>query len=146
MTQLEIIMIVIWSMIFLATLVIELIGQDLVTIWFTLGSLVSLILAIVKVIYWIQIIVFAIVSLLCLSIIFPLYKKYYKKNGNQKDINEKIGIQTVLLEDITEDKMGFVKINGVLWEVISNNKIKKGTKVVVIGVEGNKLLIKEDIK
>lgn len=146
MTQLEIIMIVIWSMIFLATLVIELIGQDLVTIWFTLGSLVSLILAIVKVIYWIQIIVFAVVSLVCLSVIFPLYKKYYKKNNNEKDINEKIGIETILLDDVTEYKHGFVNINGVKWEVISEKEIKKGTKVVVTGVEGNKLLIKEDIK
>ena len=79
METLQIMAIVVWSIVIVGTIIIELAGPQVVSIWFTLGALVSLILAIFNVELWIQIVVFVGISLVALAITKPLYDKFLKK-------------------------------------------------------------------
>lgn len=84
METLQIMAIVVWSIVIVGTIIIELAGPQVVSIWFTLGALVSLILAIFNVELWIQIVVFVGVSLVALAITKPLYDKFLKKEMAKK--------------------------------------------------------------
>lgn len=147
MSTVEILFIVFWAIVAIATLIVELSGPQLVSIWFTLGSIVALILASLRIQYWIQILAFLGVSALALAIIFPIYRKFFKKRQDQeKDINSKVGIISFLNADTNHLNISNVTLNDVVWEVVSDNFMKKDTKVKVVDVKGNKLYVKEELE
>ncbi|NLL69134.1 MAG: NfeD family protein [Acholeplasmataceae bacterium] len=143
METLQIMAIVVWSIVIVGTIIIELAGPQVVSIWFTLGALVSLILAIFNVELWIQIVVFVGVSLVALAITKPLYDKFLKKEMAKKDVNSLVGEQGRIVELEIEPERQYVEIKGANWEIINEEKFKLGTKVQVIEVEGNKLKVEE---
>lgn len=57
-----------------------------------------------------------------------------------------IGKETTLIDDISLDNAGAVKINGVVWTAIAeadNIAISAGTLVVITEIRGNKLIVRE---
>lgn len=114
------------------------------SIWFSLGSAIALILAGVNVEYWIQIVVFSIITLLSLIVIMPITKKIIKKN-KKPNVNTKIGNIVELISDIDDHNKGYALINDVKWQVICDKRLFKNTKVEIIEVKGNKLIVKESV-
>lgn len=141
MTQIQIIMITLWSVILIATLLLEYFTINFISIWFSLGSLVSLFISIFVKTFWVSLIAFPIVSLIALALFIPLYKKF--KIHNKKDINSFVGYRSYLLKDCDEYTLGKIKIGNTIYQTKSKNLIKKDTLVEVISVEGIKVLIKE---
>ena len=47
------------------------------------------------------------------------------------------------IDDIKPGSEGFVIINGEYWRAISNEFIEKGSTVVVIGMDGARLVVKK---
>ena len=117
---------------------------EIVSIWFFFGSVVSMILAICKVDPAIQIIVFVIVSLVFMVCVRPFIKKYVKRNEIKTNVDSFVGRIALVTEDIVDGNRGVVKLDGQEWSAISNDNIVKGTKVVVLSIEGNKLIVKEN--
>ena len=70
----EEIMIWIWLGIFVLAIIIEAITQDLVSIWFAVGAFVGICISNVMV-YWGEIIVFTVVSVVALIFTRPLVRK-----------------------------------------------------------------------
>ena len=126
------------------TLVIEFMTAEIVSIWFLVGSVVSMILAICKVDPAIQIIVFVIVSIVFMVCVRPFIKKYVKRNEIKTNVDSFVGRIALVTEDILDGNRGVVKLDGQEWSAISNENILKGTKVVVLSIEGNKLIVKEN--
>jgi len=60
-------------------------------------------------------------------------------------ISDVKGNAYTLLSDITQDEMGTIKINCVVGNVITNNNetIEKGEKVEIVGLKGNKYIVKK---
>jgi membrane protein implicated in regulation of membrane protease activity len=58
-----------------------------------------------------------------------------------------VGQHAIVTSDISLDQRGEVKINAVYWVafVTKDIKIEEGSKVIILGIEGNKLLV-EPIK
>ena len=143
MDTLQIVMMSIWGVVLLITLILEFQGPQLETIWFTVGSIVALILAAFNVHYLIQIGAFVIVSVVLLIATRPLSKRFMQREMVKTNADSLIGQHAIVTKEITLDQRGEVKINAVYWVafVTKDIKIEEGSKVIILGIEGNKLLV-----
>ena len=139
----ESIMIWIWLGIFVLSVIIEAVEPDLVSIWFAAGALLAIILSIIPgVPFWVEIIVFLVVSFVLIFAIRPLAKKYLYKKEIKSNIEEKIGEKCVVIKAINELAHGEVKLNGVIWTAIARNKkevFEEQSVVTIVGIDGNTL-------
>ena len=135
----------IWVGILVATLLIEVeTAGTLVSIWFSLGALVALI------VFWLggpiilQVIMFLVVAVASLLAIRPLASNYFRGNIVPTNQDRIIGAQATLLVPITSTSWGQVKVFGSVWSAQSIDKkaIDEGQLVEVIAIEGAKLIVK----
>jgi len=143
----ESIMIWIWLGIFVLSVIIEAVEPDLVSIWFAAGALLAIILSIIPgVPFWVEIIVFLVVSFVLIFAIRPLAKKFLYKKEIKSNIEEKIGEKCVVIKAINELAHGEVKLNGVIWTAIARNKkevFEEQSVVTIVGIDGNKLIVEK---
>lgn len=122
-----------------AFLVIEALTAGLVSIWFVPGAIICAILSIWVKNFYIQLIVFLIIS----AIVMIICKKYFKKNKKEKlaETNELlIGKNGVAKTDIS-DTEGKVLVGDVYWRAVSETEISEGETVTVSAVNGNILTV-----
>ncbi len=138
---------IVWLALFLLMMVIEASGPALVSIWFAVGALVSLIISFIpEVAWWIEVIVFVVVSVAALLAIRPIAKKYFKRNIVRTNIDSFIGKKGYVIEDISMLKPGAVKIGDVSWTAIPVSEeitIKENEIIEVVALNGNKLIVKK---
>ena len=114
---------IIWLVLFVAMLIIEAIGPALVSIWFALGAVIALILSFIpEVAWWIEVIVFVVISIATLLALRPILKRYIKRNNYNTNIDSFTGKRGYVIEDITYLRPGAVKIGDVSWTAIPVNK------------------------
>ena len=137
---------VIWLGLFVLFLVIEIITMGLTTIWFAGGALIAFLVAILGLGPEVQIVVFAIVSLILLSVTRPLAMKYFNQDRQKTGAELLIGQKALVLEDIdTLAAKGRVEVRGQEWAAKTDapdGKIPKNTVVVIEGIQGVKLIVK----
>ncbi len=135
----------VWLGIIVVTTVLEFATMDTTSIWFTAGALIPFILSAVGGISWIiQVVLFVALSCLFIVLLRPLAKKYLLKGVNHKTNTEAyIGKQYKLLTGYDGEELGSVKINGVVWGVVSKTPLDKDTLVKVIEIDGNKLVVEK---
>ena len=138
---------IVWLVIFVTMIVIEAIGPSLVSIWFAIGALVSLIISFIPGIpWWVEVIVFVAVSATTLLALRPVFKKYIKKNVFRSNIDSFEGKRGYVVEEITYLTPGTVKIGDVKWNAVPADKdetIHVNDVVEVVAVNGNKLIVKK---
>ena len=138
---------IIWLVLFVAMLIIEAIGPALVSIWFALGAVIALILSFIpEVAWWIEVIVFVVISIATLLALRPISKRYIKRNNYNTNIDSFTGKRGYVIEDITYLRPGAVKIGDVSWTAIPVNKDEKIVEneiIEVVAVNGNKLIVKK---
>ena len=134
----------IWLAIAILSLVVEFMTSELVSVWFFVGAFVSMILALCKVNEAVQVIVFVGVSVLFMLAARPIVKKWTKRNEIKTNVDSLVGRIALVTEDILDGNRGVVKLDGQEWSAISNDDIKAGVKVVILSIEGNKLIVKEN--
>ena len=133
--------------------IVECMGPALVSIWFAAGALVSLVLSLFSLIpgvtipWWVQVIVFVVVSAITLIALRPLSLKYSKKNNTiSSNVDSLVGKRGLLEEEIKPFEPGVCRLNDVLWTAISTNgkeTIAAKSVVEVVAIQGNKLLVKK---
>lgn len=146
----EILMIIIWSVVLVGTILVELETSDLVTIWFTIGAVAALVAAALGVWIVYQFAIFIVVSLVLLFATRPLSKRFMDKEVIRTNADRMIGMHGVVTTEIPFDGKGEVKVNSQVWTAFSTSKtpIVQGTRVVILDIVGNKLLVdvlKEEI-
>lgn len=142
-------MIWVWLGVTALSLIIEFVTMEMASIWFVAGGIVCMILASVGVRWEIQLVVFIVLSLVLLLALRKIALKFLLKKDNTKTNAESAFGETYkLLTDITEDNMGTIKINGVVWNVVSadNKPIQKGELVRVLKISGNKYIVEKGDK
>ncbi|MBR7091155.1 MAG: NfeD family protein [Clostridia bacterium] len=137
----------IWLSVVCCSAILEFVSMQMISIWFVAGGIVALILAIIGgVASWIQIVVFITLSMILLLSFRKLALKCLLRNTNTKtNIDSIIGRETTLIDDISLDNTGAVKVNGVVWTAIAesdNITIPAGTLVVISEIRGNKLIVR----
>lgn len=134
----------IWVAVVAISLIIEFSTLEMVSLWTAIGGMIALILAACDVKLEIQLIVFFAVSIILLLSLRKIALKYLLKNNNKIGTDSLIGTKHTLLTSIKEDSLGTIKINGVTWNVKTENgkEIEAGEKVEIVAVKGNKFIVK----
>lgn len=136
---------IVWSAILVLGLVVEAIGPGLVSIWFSAGALVSLAISFIPGCeWWIQLIVFIIVTVVCVAALRPFMKKFLKKDIVSSNSDALIGQVGVTLEEVTDSDPGEIKVAGSIWHakvLDGEEKIPSDTKVKVLRIQGNTLIV-----
>ena len=138
---------IIWLALFVVMLVIEGAGPGLVSIWFSFGALIALLVSFIPgVAWWIELIVFVVVSVATLLALRPVVKRFYKRNNIRTNVDSFVGKRGYVIEDITFLKPGAIKIGDVSWTAIpidNNEKILENEVIEVVAINGNKLVVKK---
>ena len=138
---------IIWLVLFVAMLGIEAAGPALVSIWFSFGALIALIASFIpEVPWWVEVIVFVVISIATLLALRPILRRYIKRNNYNTNIDSFTGKRGYVIEDITYLKPGAVKIGDVSWTAIPVNReeeILENEIIEVVAVNGNKLIVKK---
>jgi len=145
----NIMMMSIWLSIFVLALIVEFATSELVSVWFCAGSLGALIFTFIPgVPFFVEIIVFFVISATLLFALRPLSRKLMaKKIGDTSmNIDAIIGKKGIIIKPIKPLESGEVRIDSVIWtclsedddETILNESVVKVTKVV-----GNRLYVKK---
>ena len=137
-------LIIFWVIMLVVTLIIELTTEQLVSIWFSGGSLIALILAICNVPWYIQLLVFSLVSLICVAIVQVILFKKRKKSKNLKtNVDSLIGEKILVIKDVSPEILGEGKYRDIIWSLKSDTEIGKDEYAEIVSIEGNKLVVKK---
>lgn len=134
----------IWIGVAVFLAVVEMSSNQLVSIWFVLGAVVSAITAIFTGNIFVQVIVFIVVSAVCLVATRPFIKKITKTkkvSTNADSLIGQTGIVTIEIDNLSTQ--GQVKVNGQIWTARSKdgNIISVNEKVKVLEISGVKLIV-----
>ena len=139
-------MIWIWLAVFVIAFILEAITQDLVSVWFGLGALVCVCISGVTE-WWVQLIVFVVVSAIALIATRPIVKKILERNERKTNTDDYIGQHVKTISNVTKFDGGEVKLNGIIYTAIlmedSDEEILKDEVVEVVAIKGNRLVIKK---
>lgn len=136
----------VWAVVFVILVIAEFASVQLISIWFALGALITLICT-----YFFdltvlgQLAVFIVSSGILLAVTFPLVRK--NLSGKQVATNAEldVGQSATVIEEINSDLgTGRATLNGVDWSAVPDNKteiIPKGSIVIVKEVHGAKLVV-----
>lgn len=133
----------IWLVIFIVLVIIELITINLVTIWFAIAAVFTLLVDIITRNTMLEIIVFIVSSFLLLLLTKPLIKKIKVKKVEATNLDMVINKIGIVTEDINQDKIGEVKVLGKRWSAYSSTEIKKDEKVKILSIDGVKLKVEK---
>ncbi len=137
---------VVWFIIGLVLALLEFLIPGLIVLFFGVGAWIT---AICYLLFEPglngQILIFIISSLLALFLLRKSLKKmFFKENPDREDTleDEFIGRIAVVEETIHQDKPGKVEFKGTNWSAVSDETIKKGRRVKIIGKESIILRVK----
>ncbi len=137
-------MAIVWLVLLILFLMAEGATAAITTIWFAAGALVAMAAAILGAQLWLQIVLFVVVSVVCLMALRPLLKKYVTPKRVRTNIDAVIGQQGVVLETIDNIAgTGKVKIGGMEWSARSatGDVIEAETVIKVEKIEGVKVFV-----
>lgn len=138
-------MIYLWLGVMLMALFVEGATAAITSLWFVVGALCAMLAAFLGAQMWLQVVVFAAVSVVCLLALRPILKKYIEPKKVKTNIDALIGAQGVVLERIDNlEGTGRVKLGGMEWSARSSSgePIEAGTVIRVEKIEGVKVFVK----
>lgn len=137
-----------WVIAALLLFIVELFTTGLAVICLSIGALGGAIAAAADGSIEIQLLTFAIVSLIAIVGVRPVLKRLFYKGGEKIHTNASamIGKHGVVCQNVDgDDETGRVMIEGVDWRAVSEDgtTLPKGTKVVVTAIDSIVLTIKK---
>ena len=128
--------------------VLEAITVGLTSIWFVVGGIGGLIVAMLDGAVWLQLTVFFVVSIACMIAARPLVSKYINQTTVATNADRVLGSTARVTETIDNTvPVGAVYVDGKTWSARSESgeKIAAGTLVRVKRMEGVRLFV-ENVK
>lgn len=135
---------IIWLSIASILVIIEIATLGLTTIWFAGGALVAALATHLGANWLVQIIVFAVVSLVLLVFTRPIAQKHLFKNNEKTNVDSLVGASANVIETINNKKQeGRIMLNGLEWSARSKDDklIEEGTEVLVESIQGVKAIV-----
>lgn len=133
-----------WLLIAIGAFAIDILTSNFCFMLFSIGAAVAAICGALDVPFIIQVVIFAVISIISLVIGYPWLKKKYKKMHKNTPLMEETYIGKVLESEKEIIEKSQVKVNGEYWTVINEGDvIHKGEKFIITGIEGIKLKIKK---
>ena len=135
---------ILWLGAFVVFLAIETGTLGLVSIWFAVGALGALLVAWLGGLFWIQVVVFLVLSSVALACLRPLVKKYIAPKIKATNADSLIGMETLITGDVDNiQAKGELLLGGVPWcaRSTSGDPIPAGTLVRIDRIEGVRLYV-----
>lgn len=132
-----------WLVLFVVLALFELVTVNLVSIWFSLGALITTFVSLVTDNLMIHLAVFTISSILLLLLTKPFVKKMKKRDVIPTNLDRVVGKVGVVTEKIEKDGIGEVKVLGKKWSAYSDKEVEENSKVKVLSINGVKLKVEE---
>ncbi len=133
-----------WLALVVVFILVEAISFGLTTIWFGGGALAAAAASFFTNVFVLQVLVFAVVTLVLVIITRPLALRKVNKKIVDTNINAIVGMTAVAESDISENEKGDVKVDGKLWTAVMDKgsmPVRRGDTVKVKAVEGVKLIV-----
>ena len=105
----------IWLIIVIVLSVLEASTTSLVSIWFIISGLVSLVLSIFNLSFSICFTVFVLLGIILMITTRKTLVKLLKVKKENTNLDRIIGKRAIVIEDITKDGLGEVKVDGKIW-------------------------------
>lgn len=139
------VMAMIWAGLTIIFVVAELISLGLTSIWFAAGALVAAFAAILGAPFWLQMIVFIIVSVILLASTRKFAKRYLENRIVKTNAESLIGKTSIVQETIDNAvPTGKIRIGDVEWTARTLQEgqvIPKGSRVVIREIAGVKCMV-----
>ena len=135
-----------WIVAVVVFTILEAITAQLVSVWFIAGSIAALISRWLGAPFYLQLIVFVVVSAVTLVLTRPFIKKHLKPKNEPTNADRVIGQTGVVTEKIENlSASGLVKVDGQTWTArsIDDSVIDEGKQVEIKKIDGVKLIVVE---
>lgn len=136
--------VILWLLIAIGVFLLDVLSSSFFFVLFSIGAIIAAICAVIGLAFIVQIIIFAIVSIVSLIIGYPILKKKYKNLSKRTPLMEEeyIGKKMKAEEDI--DYKAQIKVGGEYWTAINEDEIiHSGDEFIITGIDGIKLKIKK---
>lgn len=137
----------IWLIVFVVCIIAEIISMGLTTIWFAGGALIASIAAAISAPLWMQITVFAVVSLVLLYFTRPIAVKYFNKDRVKTNAESLVGKQAIVISEVDNlQGIGQVTVGGQEWSARTTEEgitLPVGSVVIIRAISGVKLMVEE---
>jgi membrane protein implicated in regulation of membrane protease activity len=138
--------IILWTVIGLAALFVDMVTSAFLFVWFTIGAIAAIVAGILKYSFIVQFVVFLVVSIVFTLVCYPIVKKNIKKSIKPTLLREKTYVGKKITIDAEMVKNNGIKVDGVYWNIKDEGyTIKDGDIVKIVGMEGNKVIIKKEM-
>lgn len=137
----------IWLAVAAVMAVVEVVSFGLITMWFVIGALAAFAANLLGADLLVQIVVFLVVSVVCLVALRPVFVKY-RDRGKQEEPTH-VGQTAVVVEDVDNESLtGRVETdNRMTWAARSadGSFIPQGAVVRIVGQESVKLIVERKV-
>ena len=137
---------ILWTVIGLVALFVDMVTSAFLFVWFTIGAIAAIVAGILKYSFIVQLVVFLVVSIVLIVVCYPIVKKNIKKSIKPTLLREKTYVGKKITIDAEMVKNNGIKVDGVYWNIKDEGyTIKDGDIVKIVGMEGNKVIIKKEM-
>jgi membrane protein implicated in regulation of membrane protease activity len=136
-------MLIFWLVFSVGVILIDVFTSAFLFVWFAFGGAAAIIANLLGANLMGQIVSFGVVSIIAVAIGYPWAKKKFKTSIKRTPLMEEtyVGKEFIAEGDIEETTR--LKVSGIYWTGCNKgDKIKKGQKFKIVGISGNKLIIK----
>lgn len=132
-----------WLTVVIILSVVECMTIDLVTIWYIASGLCTIVLSLFIDNFVIQFAFFTILGTILLITTKSFLKDVLKSKDIKTNFDRVIGMKGIVTEEINENSIGEVKVDGKRWSAISDKKIELNKEVLILDIDGVKLKVEE---
>lgn len=135
---------IIWFVLLIVFVLAEAATVTVVSLWFAAGALAALVVSMLSGPVWLQVLVFAVVSVVLLWMLRPIIRKHFNPKLTRTNVDAVIGREATTMVAINNRMaQGKVMLDGMEWSARSTTgeEISENTVVRVDRVEGVKLFV-----
>ena len=132
-----------WLTIVIFLTIVEISTVNLVSIWFVISGIFSMLLALVIDSFTIQLTVFVVLGIMLLISTKSVIKKMQPKK-EKTNLDRIIGTNAVVTQTINKNSPGEGKVEGVLWTATADELIEKGSIVKILEINSTKLRVEKE--
>lgn len=138
----------VWMMIGIGCIIIEIFDPAFFFVSLGIGAIITGICSMLPLVgdsIPLQIMLFAIFSFISFLFMRKLGKKVLKNTTNETNVYALKGKTGFITKEIPAEGKGYVKMGGEEWPAIEETQllVELGSKVEVVGIDGNKLIVKK---
>ena len=134
---------IIWLVLMVVFIAMEAATVQLISTWFAVGALASMIVCLLGAEVWLQLVVFFTVSIVLLSLLFPMARKHLKPKLVATNADALVNRICVVTEDIDPVEGGREKLGDVTWSARADAVIPAGSLVKILRIQGTKVFVEQ---